>query len=201
MDHDSSFLESAVRRTRPTVSAQRFVQGAPATLTAAALHGQVLDLVAVRVLRARPGNGPAMIVEPITDERMAHAARALARELGLSGFFGLDFILSPDGSVASLIELNPRATPTAHLRPPGLGRPLFHAIADALGLHPPAPPSPLPTGAIVLFPQLTSLDDVGADAAGAYLDVPADDEVIDLCTSAATPPPGGRIERTVRKIF
>ncbi|MHA7985495.1 ATP-grasp domain-containing protein [Rathayibacter sp. CAU 1779] len=201
LDHDSSYLEPALRRTRPIVSGQRFVEGVPATLTAVALQGEVLDHVAVRVLRARSENGPAMIVEPIKDERMTYAAEVMARELGLSGFFGLDFILSQDSSAASLIELNPRATPTAHLRPPGHRHPLFHSIADSLGLHPPAPPAPLPAGPIALFPQLTLGAEIDANLDDAHLDLPADDEIAELCVSPAAPAPNSRMERALRKIF
>ena len=46
---------------------------------------------------------------------MRSTAEALVRRLHLSGFCGFDFIL--DGSDnAWLIEMNPRLTPTAHLR-------------------------------------------------------------------------------------
>jgi hypothetical protein len=45
---------------------------------------------------------------------MAEAATRLVERFGLSGFCGLDFILTPAGEPL-LLELNPRVTPTCHL--------------------------------------------------------------------------------------
>lgn len=152
-DDEPNYLVDSFARVQPRVSVQGFVAGEPATLTAASWRGEVLGIVAVRVLRSVAANGPATVVEPVDHPDMVRAADIMAKKLGLSGLFGLDFIVSADGRAASLIELNPRATPTAHLFVPTLMSPLLHLLAECVELRPPDPPDPLPAGPVALFPQ------------------------------------------------
>jgi hypothetical protein len=44
------------------------------------------------------------------------AAERVAARLGLSGFFGLDFMIEAGTGTSYLIEMNPRTTPLCHLR-------------------------------------------------------------------------------------
>jgi hypothetical protein len=88
---------------------------------------------------------------------MKAAARAVVRELGLSGMCGFDFILDDASGDAYLIEINPRATQVNHLRL-GAGHDLPAALRLALeGLPQPAP-APLAEVDIALFPQEWSRD-------------------------------------------
>jgi hypothetical protein len=152
-DDDPNYLASTISRDRPSVSVQRFIAGSAANLVAAAWDGRVLGHVGVRVLRTAGTQGPATVVEPFEHPDMSYAAAVLARELGLSGLFGLDFILECDGRSAELIEFNPRATPTAHLQPRSLERPLLELLAGRLGVSTPSSRPHRVTGAIPLFPQ------------------------------------------------
>ena len=71
---------------------------------------------------------------------MAEAVRRLVDRYGLSGFSGFDFLLSATGK-ATLLEVNPRVTPTAHLLVEGGDDGLV------LTLFPPAPVSTDRSGA------------------------------------------------------
>jgi hypothetical protein len=178
-ESDTYNLNRSLLRKRRLVSIQEFVDGEPATVSAVAWEGTVLGQVGFRVIRTRTPNGPSSVIEPMQHGDMARAATAVASELGLSGPFGLDFIVSRDGSTASLLELNPRATSTTHLQVPWQGRPLFHLLADQVGLHAPDHSSPLSAGLIALFPPDTGSDDDDANPLDVHVDVPDDQGVLD----------------------
>ena len=101
-------------RRRPVVNAQEHVAGQEAIATVACLDGEVLNLVCLAVVQASEDRGPASAVQTIDHPAMAEAVHRLVARLGLNGFCGFDFILAEDGT-ASLLELNPRVTPTSYL--------------------------------------------------------------------------------------
>ena len=103
-----------LRRDRPVVNAQRYVEGREAIATVACVDGQVQALVCLEVVAASQARGPAAVVRIIDHPGMAEAACRLVGRFGLSGFCGFDFILDDSGG-AHLLELNPRATPTCYL--------------------------------------------------------------------------------------
>jgi hypothetical protein len=107
-------LASWLRRARPTVNAQQFVDGREAIATVACLDGAVQAVVCLEVVQASEARGPASVVRIIDHPAMSEAARLLVRRFGLSGFCGFDFILTDSGE-ARLLELNPRVTPTCHM--------------------------------------------------------------------------------------
>ncbi len=111
---EASQLFAWVRRTRPVVNAQEFVDGCEATVTVACLGGEVQALTCFEVVQVAEPNGPAAVVRAIDHPEMADAARRLVARYRLSGFSGFDFLLSATGE-ATLLEVNPRVTPTAHL--------------------------------------------------------------------------------------
>ena len=114
VNRELASLASWVRRTRPIVNAQQFVKGREAIVTVACLDGQVQALVCLEVARATQPKGHAATVRIVDHPAMADAARQLVARFGLSGFCGLDFIITDDGD-AQLLELNARVTPTCHL--------------------------------------------------------------------------------------
>jgi hypothetical protein len=199
LDHDPSYLGPALRRQASPVSIQRYVAGTQMTLTVAAWRGEVIGAVGFRAISSRPGNGPATVVEPVSHPDMDFAAEALARELGLSGLFGLDFIVSPDGTTASLIELNPRATPTAHLAPARSGAPLLERLAARLERRLPRATGTVPAGPIELFPRLGP-EELGPAPGDAYLDLPPDADVVELCR-AMTQPHSAPLAELIRRVF
>jgi thioesterase domain-containing protein len=126
-------LMARLRRVRPVVNAQQFVEGREAIVTAACVDGKVSALVCLEVVRASECRGPAAVVRTIEHPAMAQAARRLVDRFGLSGFCGFDFIVTGAGE-ARLIELNPRVTPTCHLLVEG-----DHRRGRTLALFPPEP--------------------------------------------------------------
>jgi len=198
-DDDASYVAPGLARVAPVVSAQSFVPGTPATITVACWEGEVLGEVALRVVRPTEFcGGSATVVEPVTAGEMGVAARVLVKALGLSGLCGLDFHLRPDGGL-SFLELNPRATPTAHLPTAG-GTTLLSLLAPAWGAVPAARsnrgPGPSP---VALYPQ-ERVRDVASPWTGTdHEDVPAGaPDVVALVTAGlATPIPSvpARIRR------
>jgi hypothetical protein len=194
-ERDAYSLRRRLLASRRTVSIQEFVAGEPATLSAVAWEGKVLGEIGLRVIHTRCPNGPATVVEPLQHPDMSRAGEALARRLGLSGFFGLDFILSPDGSTVSLIELNPRVTPTAYMHTPSLPRPLFHLLGDRVGLDTAVCRAPQTAERIAVFSH--AVDAQADGAVDAHLDIPDAEDVVALCRSANA----GPVVQTLRSIF
>jgi thioesterase domain-containing protein len=150
VNRETESLAAWVRRTRPVVNAQQFVGGREAIATVACLDGEVQALVCLEVAQATQPKGHAAAVRIIDHPGMAEAARQLVARFGLSGFCGLDFIITESGE-AELLELNARVTPTCHLLVEG-----DHERSRTIALFP---------------PETIDGDDAGATAS-AVLDVP-----------------------------
>jgi hypothetical protein len=147
---DPHFLHSALKPRTPGVSVQRFITGHPATSNIACWQGKVLAANHFDVVLTQRPCGPASVILPRACAAMDDAARAIARRFQLSGLHGLDYIRDRDDRV-HLLEINPRATPTAHLAF-GPGHDLCAALLGALGFSPVSRPA-VPPGPIALFPQ------------------------------------------------
>jgi hypothetical protein len=169
---DPHFLHSALKPRIPVVSVQRFITGHPASSNIACWQGKVLAANHFDVMLTQRPNGPASVILPRTCAAMDDAARVIARRFQLSGLHGLDYIRGPDGQV-HLLEINPRATPTAHLSF-GPDHDLCGALLGALGFAP-ASRAPIPPGPIALFPQEAMRDGSSHWLADAFHDVPWDD--------------------------
>ncbi len=126
LNRDFGTLRAWIRRERPTVNAQEFVEGRDANIAVACWRGELLAAISVEVLETSCTHGPATIIRVIDHAEMLATAKALATDLGLSGFVGMDFVLDAEGR-AHLLELNARATPTCHLSL-GPGRNLATAL-------------------------------------------------------------------------
>jgi hypothetical protein len=96
------------------VNAQQFAAGREAIVTVACVDGKVQTFVCLEVVQASHPRGHAAAVRIIDHPGMAEAARRLVGRFRLSGFCGLDFIVTDSGE-AQLLELNARVTPTCHL--------------------------------------------------------------------------------------
>jgi hypothetical protein len=103
------------RRKTLKMTIQEFIPGQLATTMFACWRGEVLASSTVEVLVSQGPTGAANVVQVLTNNEIEDAIRLLARELQLSGFHGLDFVLEQDTDAAYLIELNPRATQLGHL--------------------------------------------------------------------------------------
>jgi hypothetical protein len=115
------------RQTAPMLSLQKAVTGQPANCSAFAWRGEVQGVLSVVTLQTLHPFGIATVVRPVENRAMCNAAVSIARELKLSGFFGLDFILQDGGQRAWVLELNPRPTPISHFAL-GAGRDLVAAL-------------------------------------------------------------------------
>jgi hypothetical protein len=112
-DSDDSSLSRSLRRIRPVVNAQQFVNGREAIATVACVDGEVLAIVCLEVVQVTEAKGPAAVVRVIDHPAMEQAAHQIVGHFRLTGFCGFDFMLTSGG--ARLLELNPRVTPTCHL--------------------------------------------------------------------------------------
>jgi ATP-grasp domain len=170
VNRDGFLLRSSLRRIRPVVSAQSFINGRPANCAVFCADGKVLAGIAVEVVRSQGLTGPASIVQVVNDGAMLRAAERLARRLGLSGFFGLDFVIESGSGAVYLIEMNPRCTPLCHLRL-GPGKDMPAALwAKASGQPVPETSSITGSARIAYFPDSGTFpsEELGA----AFLDVP-----------------------------
>ncbi len=169
---DRNPLAMFLRRERhePRVTAQRYVAGRPANAMLACREGELLAMVAVESVTTHGATGAATVVRVIDNGEISHAARLLAKRLGLSGFCGLDFVLEEGSGKAVLIELNPRATQLGHLHLAGRGD-LVGALLGGKRL--PAEEA-IGSETIAFFPQAVSLNARSAYLTSGFHDVPAD---------------------------
>jgi hypothetical protein len=126
----------------------------------------------VEALHTRDAVGSSTIVRTIDHPEIAHTSKQLIRQLGLSGFYGLDFILEDGTGYAHLIEMNARATPISHLAL-GPGRDLVAALNAKLHGNPhPAAQSVTAKSVIALFPDALLLAPDSKYLSDSYHDVP-----------------------------
>ena len=175
LDRDLSVFLNALKGVRRAVTLQDFIPGTPANRAVACWQGQVLAGISVEATRTQDPTGPATVVRVIENPEMSEAARRLVRRLGVSGLWGIDFILEASTGAAHLIEMNPRATPICHL-PLGAGRNLPAALyAQLAGSPPPALPATIERDAIALFPGEWSRNPASPYLRSGYHDVPWDE--------------------------
>src|SRR5204863_8990704 len=91
-DHYPFWLRPCWNRWQPAVIAQSYLDGRPANCAVVCAEGKVLARVAVEVLVSKEPTAPAAVVRVVDNAEMMLFAERLARRLGLSGFFGLDFM-------------------------------------------------------------------------------------------------------------
>jgi ATP-grasp domain-containing protein len=138
------------------MSIQQSVVGRPACRAVASWQGKILAGISIEALETQPRFGPTTIAKIIDHSEMTNAAEVVVNKLNLSGFLGFDFILGQDNR-AWLLEMNPRVTPTCHLRTslPSLPASLFAAITGAL---PHGDVRVLPHDTVAIFNSLTPFD-------------------------------------------
>jgi len=159
----------------PRLGAQRFITGRPATSSIACWRGKVLAANHFDVLVSN-GTGPATVLEISHDPAMAEAARRIAARFNLSGLYGLDYMRGEDGATL-LLEINPRATPTAHLAL-GPDHDLAAALLTAAGHPIPDRPAVTRQERIALFPQEWRRDATSPHLSAAFHDLPHADSAL-----------------------
>ncbi|MGA2552075.1 MAG: ATP-grasp domain-containing protein [Burkholderiaceae bacterium] len=172
LDRDPSFVPDYLRTPPRTVIVQEFISGFPANRAVACWRGKVLAGISVLALETQHSTGPATVVQVIENEEMSAVAVRLVRRLGLSGLWGLDFVLEASSGAAYLIEMNPRATPISHLALEG-GSSLAAAIyAQLAGISARERSASRSQEIIALFPGEMNRDPSSPYLRSEYEDIP-----------------------------
>jgi hypothetical protein len=135
MSRDRSWVWPRRTYLKPTIIAQDYISGRPANCAVVCWKGRVLSGLGVEVVSAQGKDGPANVVRIVHNHAMMAAAEKIAGRLGVSGFFGLDFMIEEKSDATYLIEMNPRCTPLSHLQL-GRGRDLVEALWAQVSGHP-----------------------------------------------------------------
>jgi biotin carboxylase len=184
-DRDRTLVWPAILRERRRVNAQAFVEGHEATSTVFCWQGAILAGLHFEVAYKASAAGHATVVRLIENAEMSAAVERMAARLGLSGFYGFDFMLEAATGHAYLIEINPRATQVGHLSL-GAGRDLPAALFAALTGNPVQPRATVTDKeTIALFPQEWTRDPESPLLQSAYHDVPWEEaELVRACIAS-----------------
>jgi ATP-grasp domain len=136
------------------ISIQSYVSGRPANRAVVCWQGMVLAGISVEAIETASQFGPTTLARIVDEGELADAAKKIVANQKLSGFLGFDFMLDC-ANRAWLLEMNPRATPTCHLRfgAPSLPASLFSAVA---GRQPNDDVREVPQDMIAVFPNRVS---------------------------------------------
>lgn len=165
------------RQGRPSIVAQKWIEGHPANCAVACRDGKVLAGVAVEVLATNGEIGPASLVEVVPGDNMMDAATRIARRLKLQGFIGLDFMIERGTGTAYLIEMNARCTQVASLTM-GKGHNLPAAMCASLnGMEEPETEAMTRLRRIAYFPKPSEWADPEGNAPepSYHYDLPANE--------------------------
>lgn len=143
INRDPFWLMDRRMGARAVLSAQSFVEGRAGNLALFCQAGEILGATLAQSESSAHDTGPSTFVRIVEGEDFLEQARVLVRKLGLSGFCGLDFIIDKATGHLVLIEMNPRITPLAALRPGHRQDPVAGAAMALLG-HGAASAPPLP---------------------------------------------------------
>jgi ATP-grasp domain len=173
INRDSFWVRPWWKGNRPAIIAQSYVEGRPANCAVACWEGRILAGIAVEVISSVGLTGPATVVRVVESPEMMFAAEKIAARLGLSGFFGLDFMIADQDKKAYLIEMNPRCTTLCHLNL-GRGHDMVGALWSKLSGEP--LPETLPVtqnGLIAYFPQAWTSNE--ALLGSSFQDIPSEE--------------------------
>ena len=186
INRDANYLMPCLRRTRPVVNAQAYIAGQDANSAVACWQGKVLARVTVAVLQTSEPNGPASVVRIIESAEIDTAVEKVVRHFGLSGLVGFDFVLQNETGDPYLVEMNPRATQSDHLRL-GPGRDIPASLRAAISGEPFRPGRSVTANDVVAyFPQEWTRDPASPFLGSAHHDVPWDEP--DLIRAAVHQP-------------
>ena len=182
IDRDLTLVSPFLLRKRPVINVQTYISGRDATSAVACWKGKVVAAISFEVLHTWKPMGPASVVRQIDNRQMSEAAEKIARRLDLTGFYGLDFKLENGTGDAYLIEMNPRAPQTSHLRPAtGMDLPSY-LVAAVSGQLLRETANVTNSRVIALFPQEWHRDPTSEFLECAYHDVPwSEPELVRMC--------------------
>ena len=131
VDRDPFAFSRFLHRNKRKVMAQAHIRGRQVTCMVASWQGRRLASVNAEVMSTQGRVGASTVLRLIDHPYMDHVAAETAQRLGLSGFFGLDFIIEDGTEKCFLIEMNPRATQLGHIRRQGAD--LVTRLCEAAG--------------------------------------------------------------------
>jgi predicted ATP-grasp superfamily ATP-dependent carboligase len=135
------------------------------------------------------------VLRVIDNPEMTETAASIVKALRLTGLCGFDFVIEAETGRAHLVELNPRATPTAHLLTADGADPLRSLAAALRRQAAPRRRTPYADGLVALFPHEVQRDPASEYLATAHHDVPVNAQ--DFVAKAGHRP-GGRVRRDLR---
>lgn len=152
LDRDTARYLKPFKKVQRSITLQSFIQGIPSNRAVASWKGKVLSGISVETVVTQHPTGPGTVMRVSNHPEMTASADRLIQRLGVSGLWGVDFILETKTGSAYLIEVNPRATPICHL-PLGTGKNLPASIYTQLTGNPPALlPECIDHNIIAMFP-------------------------------------------------
>ena len=167
-------FRSCLRRERPAMSVQGYIDGWPANIGVACWQGEVLAATCAEAVATTSATGPSTVARIIQNAEMIDAATRMVRALGLSGMIGFDFMIEAATGAAYLIEMNPRNTPICALRL-GPGRDLAEALVARIAGRPVRERSPrTERDVVVFFPDTWQEDPASHLLHSGFHDVPWD---------------------------
>ena len=165
-------IRSWLRRERPAISVQGYVDGWPANIGVACWQGEVLAAVCAESVATTSATGPSTVARIIANSEMIDAARRVVKALHLSGMIGFDFMIEAATGIAYLIEMNPRNTPICALRL-GPRRDLAEALVARIASRPERERPPrTERDIVVFFPDTWREDPASEFLRSGYHDVP-----------------------------
>jgi formate-dependent phosphoribosylglycinamide formyltransferase (GAR transformylase) len=172
LERDLFWIAPWIKRTRPTMSVQAYIDGWPANCAVACWKGEVIGEVCAESVTTESATGPSTVASIISNPQMVESARSVVRTLGISGLVGFDFMIEGGSGVPYMIEMNPRVTPIAPLRF-GPGRDLVEAlVARCTGRPVRNRPRVTERNLVVFFPHTWQQDPASPYLHTAYHDVP-----------------------------
>ncbi len=172
LEGDYFGIRSWLRRERPAMSVQSYIDGWPANVGVACWQGEVLAAVCAELVATTSATGPSTVARIIHNAEMIDTAKRVAMALGLSGMIGFDFMIEAATGNAYLIEMNPRNTPICAVRL-GPGRDLAEALVARLASRPVRERPPhTERDIVVFFPDTWREDPANHFLHTGYHDVP-----------------------------
>jgi hypothetical protein len=172
LEGNSFGIRSWLRRERPAMSVQGYINGWPANIGVACWQGEVLAATCAESVATESATGPSTVARIIHNKEMLDAARKVVKALSLSGMIGLDFMIEAATGAAYLIEMNARNTPICSVRL-GPGRDLAEALVARLsGRQQRERPPRTERDIVVFFPDTWRHDPASQFLRNGYHDVP-----------------------------
>jgi biotin carboxylase len=172
LERDLFWFSPWLRRTRPAISVQSYIDGWPANCAVACWQGEVLACIAAESVTTQSQTGPSTVARIIDNAELLATAKRVVRALGCSGLVGFDFMIEAATGSAHIIEMNPRVTPICTVRL-GPGRDLVEALLARAAGRPERVHQPVTErDVVVFFPHTWRQDPGNVHLRTGYHDVP-----------------------------